>query len=429
MFQIKDLQFEKEILPLFDFVYNEYSRKALIELLSEIPDTATEVMERTQILKGLMNTKALFAPFSYYKSEVSEVVTCLEDLRSRQAEFQGNLIRLRLLFASKKRKSLGARLFQVVHFFQRIHLAYFSLLDEKNFPDSFGQKIKNIQQFLLDMNIAKYREIAKKRRFNFIEISDLCEFLIEKSRNGQLDLFLKDFFCFEAYHSISKGIIKHQFTFPHFDNESFFISGLYHPFVKNPVKNDLILTQNVTLITGPNMSGKSTLLKAVGICVLLARMGLAVPAAHCRLPFFDSVFVCVNLNDDLKRGFSHFMTEIKSLKDVLTQARGGKSCFAVFDEIFRGTNAEDALAISKTTVLGLTDYSSSWFLISTHLYQLKEDLGEFPPKIGTQFIECKIENNTPVFTYQLLSGWSELKIGQLLFELEGLDALLRKGEN
>ena len=69
-----------------------------------------------------------------------------------------------------------------------------------------------------------------------------------------------------------------------------------------------------TAILGANGSGKSTLLKAVGICVLLAHLGLAVPADQCELPFFNVISVSINLTDDLRSGFSHFMTEIKSLK-------------------------------------------------------------------------------------------------------------------
>jgi len=122
----------------------------------------------------------------------------------------------------------------------------------------------------------------------------------------------------------------------------------------------------------------------------------------------------------------HFMTEIKSLKSVVTEAVNTKKCFAVFDELFRGTNVEDALEISKTTILGLTKFSNSWFFISTHLHQLKEIIMRHDDKIGTRFIECILDNDNPVFTYKLQAGWSDLKIGQLLFEREGLDRLLAK---
>ena len=120
------------------------------------------------------------------------------------------------------------------------------------------------------------------------------------------------------------------------------------------------------------------------------------------------------------------MTEIKSLKQVVTAAANGKRCFAIFDELFRGTNVEDALAISVTTILGLAGFSDSLFFISTHLHQLKDMIDRHRDKINTQFIECVLVHNQPVFTYRLQQGWSDLKIGQLLFEQEGLNQLLKK---
>jgi len=138
------------------------------------------------------------------------------------------------------------------------------------------------------------------------------------------------------------------------------------------------------------------------------------------------ISISINLNDDLGSGFSHFMTEIKSLKSVVTEAVNTKKCFAVFDELFRGTNVEDALEISKTTILGLANFPHSWFFISTHLHQLKKVITLNNDKIGTRFIECILDNGNPVFTYKLQAGWSDLKIGQLLFEREGLNQLLAK---
>jgi DNA mismatch repair protein MutS len=191
------------------------------------------------------------------------------------------------------------------------------------------------------------------------------------------------------------------------------------------VKNSMTVRENVILITGPNMSGKSTLLKSIGLCVLLGHLGLAVPAEKCELVFFDVISIAINLNDDIKSGYSHFMTEIKTLKNVVIEAGHSKRCFAIFDELFRGTNVEDALVISATTILGLTRFTGSCFFISTHLHQLKEIVAQNDDKIGMHYIECELGNDRPVFTYKLRSGWSDLKIGQVIFEQEGLNELLR----
>jgi DNA mismatch repair protein MutS len=268
----------------------------------------------------------------------------------------------------------------------------------------FGGLVQPIQEFLSDFHGKKWNKIAE-----FLEPS-------------KVRLFWQRFFLFEAWHSIAKTHKKYNFCFPEFTGGEFAITGLYHPLLKQPVKNSIEKAHHVVLLTGPNMSGKSTLLKSMGLCVYLGHLGFGVPASSCRIPFFDTICIAINLKDDLKSGYSHFLSEIKTLKEVVTEAADNKRCFAVFDELFRGTNLEDALEISTTTIQGLTKFRHSLFFISTHLHQLKElvDLHN----IDTHYIECHIKNNQPVFTYQLKTGWSDVKIGRLLFEQEGLNRLL-----
>jgi DNA mismatch repair protein MutS len=83
------------------------------------------------------------------------------------------------------------------------------------------------------------------------------------------------------------------------------------------------------------MSGKSTLLKSVSLCVYLGHNGLAVPASKAIMPFFSTISVAINLTDSIVSGYSYVMSEIIALKNVLAEARENKQCFAVFDELFR----------------------------------------------------------------------------------------------
>jgi DNA mismatch repair protein MutS len=444
---IDDLHFKKEVLPLFDFVQNEFSRDSLIELLSDFPGSMEEVLTRQRIIQCLMGNEALQAAFSYHRSDFNEVYGYLKSMKTRDMSLSGTSLKIHFLFARSERNKESGRLSQLVLFFYKIHQFYFSHLEESSFPKVFSDQIRRCRDFFSEIGLAKYQAIARARRFRIGEIAVLVEFLRTKIREGEMDIFWKELFLFEAYLSIARGIIKHCFIFPVFNSGNhggLSITRFYHPLVKNPVKNDLVVSEQVTLITGPNMSGKSTLLKAIGICVVLAHLGLAVPADRFELPFFETISISINLNDDLQSGYSHFMAEIKALKNVVVEADSGKACFAIFDELFRGTNTEDALAISATTVNGLTNFSSSHFFISTHLHQLKDaiqttkesirqegdailrqkqsDQGE--PRIGTHYIECRLDGQRPVFTYTLKRGWSDLKIGQILFDREGLNDLL-----
>jgi DNA mismatch repair protein MutS len=172
------------------------------------------------------------------------------------------------------------------------------------------------------------------------------------------------------------------------------------------------------------MSGKSTLLKSIGLCIYLAHLGLATPTSKMECPFFDYISIAINHDDDILKGYSHFMNEIMRLKQVLIKANENKSCFAVFDELFRGTNIEDAIQISTTTISGLAKIKNSFFFISTHLHQLKEIEQVKAKQVDSYYVDCIIQNNTPIFSYRIKEGWSDLKVGQLLFEKEGLNVLL-----
>jgi DNA mismatch repair protein MutS len=423
MTHIEDLQVKKEILPLFDFTGNDGSADMLATIFSDRPQSVEDILYRQQILKALLREEALFTPFSYSRSEFSEVFHYTQDIGSRM---QGDplTLQVRFLFAAKEKNREKGQLGQVFIFFHRIRQAWFSRLQPSLFPDEFGGRLKKINRMFVELDTGKNDAVARQGRFSIAEMIRWAGLLAEKCANGEMQSFWKDLFIFEAWLSIAKGIRRHNFVFPVFVPHGMTIRRLYHPMLKDPVKNNITISDTVTVITGPNMSGKSTLLRSVGLCVVLAHLGLAVPAEKCELPFFDVLSIAIDLRDDLRNGYSHFATEINHLKSVVVAARNGQRCFAMFDELFRGTNAEDALAISATTVTGLSELTGCHFFVSTHLYQLKSLIDWKSASIGTRFIECTLEGGLPSFTYQLKDGWSDLRIGQVIFEREGLNALL-----
>jgi DNA mismatch repair protein MutS len=423
MKNIGDLHFQKEIFPLMDFCYNEFSRDVLTALLAETPDSVVEIMTRQNILRALIDHDHLRRPFSYAKSEFSEVYTYMNDLLTRDATAQTHPL-LYFFFARKARQREQGALSQLVLFLHKVHHAWFSGLAPDSFPWEFQNRIRNIRRMFADLGIERYHTLVRGRGLAITDIARLRGMVEQKCRNGEMDIFWTDFFVFEAFLSLSKGMVRNNFTFPSFVGNGLSIKGFYHPLLKTPVLNSIDIHDGVTLITGPNMSGKSTLLKSIGLCIYLAHLGLAVPAESCELEFFDVISVAINLNDDILSGYSHFMTEIQTLKNVVVQARQEKKCFAIFDELFRGTNVADALAISETTIRGLTQFRHCYFFISTHLHQLKETVAS-NANIDSHYIECTLIDNRPVFTYKLQQGWSDLRIGQIIFRREGLNELLR----
>jgi DNA mismatch repair protein MutS len=424
MTNINDLNIEDEVLPLFDFTYNSFSGQAVRELLTEPLGSKSDILFRQHVLKGFIGNREILKEYSYSRFNLSDIYSFFETFSA--GSFFGLHLRRKLMFSEKERHQKRGKLIMLILLFNRIHSTYLSKIDTKLFPEEYATELDRINGFFVDFDLENYESIfRKKKKIRIGHIVELLKVITEKVTNGQAATFWKRWYLFEAYLSISDGIIRHGFIFPSFEDTSFAIEGLYHPLIKNPVRNDLIASRNVILITGPNMSGKSTLLKAVSLCVYLGHKGLAVPASKATIPFFTTISVAINLTDSIVSGYSHFMSEIITLKNVLTEAASGTKCFAVFDELFRGTNIEDALEISTATIKGLVKFRNSLFLISTHLHQLK-DMEEIKnSKVTTCFIECELIGNIPAFTYKLKEGWSDLKLGRILFEKEGLYNILK----
>ena len=418
-----DLHIEEEILPLFDYTFNLFSGKAVHQLVTEPPGTLEDILYRQQVLKGFIGNYEIWKEYSFSRFNLSEIYDFFETFGV--GHFFAQNMRWKLRFSEKERGRNRGRLILLIRLFSKIQADYLEKLDTKLFPPEYAAELDLLNRFLIDFDLAHYEKIYNKKNLKVSHIVELMGIITEKVTNGQAAAFWKRWFLFEAYLSVSKGIVGHGFVFPSFETATFSIQGVYHPLLKNPVRNDITATRNVILLTGPNMSGKSTFLKAISLCIYLGHAGLAVPATKAVIPFFDHISVAINLTDSIVSGYSHFMSEIITLKNVVEEASQGAKCFAVFDELFRGTNIEDALEISTATIKGLTKFTSSYFFISTHLHQLQalEEINN--GKVDTCFIECELKADTPTFTYKLKPGWSNLKIGRILFEKEGLNNMLK----
>jgi DNA mismatch repair protein MutS len=422
MINTNDLHIEEEILPLFDFTYNPLSSSTIRDILAKPLDSAEAISIRQKVLKGFIGNWPILKDFSYSRFNLSDIFNFFETFSA--GPFLGEHLRWKLLFSEKERHKQRGKLIMLILLFNKIHQTYLTKIDVRLFPDAYAAELDHMKAFLVDFDLERYENIFRKKKIRVEHIVELTKIITEKVTNGQAAAFWTHWFTFEAHLSISTGILKHGFVFPSVGQAGFSIEGLYHPLLSDPVKNDLEASKNVILLTGPNMSGKSTLLKAVSLCVYLAHAGLGVPASKAIMPFFTCISVAINLTDSIVSGYSHFMSEIMTLKNVLTEAARGARCFAVFDELFRGTNIEDALEISTATIKGLIKFSNSLFIISTHLHQLRDMDQIKTEKVTTCFIECELKNNIPGFTYKLKPGWSDLRLGRILFDKEGLNKML-----
>ncbi|WP_430410663.1 MutS-related protein [Kordia sp.] len=420
MHNLKDLNIEKELLPVFDYSLNTFAKRKIGEILNRPLQSTEAIMQRQNIFKGFTANQRVLKDYSYtvlYLNEVHFFLTNekIEDLSQKKLKYR--------LFASKQEKiRYISRFNQLILFFHRLESRYFTRLIINEFPEAYRSNIKQILTFFSNFELYKYEYIVREKRLKDTHIIALTEKINELRSNGSVLSFWENLFQFEAYLSIHTAILRNNFTFPSFTEKQISLTEFYHPLIKNAVKNNFETSSNVIVLNGPNMSGKSTFLKAVGLCVYFGHLGIGVPATSGAIPFFTNFSIEINRRDDILNGYSHFMTEIMNLKNVVENASNGNQCFAIFDELFSGTNVEDAFEICKTTINGLSTYKNSLFLISTHIQELKNVSNA---DISNYYIDCELIHNKPTFTYKLKKGWSDIKVGRILFEKEGLNELLK----
>lgn len=234
----------------------------------------------------------------------------------------------------------------------------------------------------------------------------------------------------DAYISLATACTKYQFIFPEFvaSNQPYFnAESLHHLLLEQPVSYSVALNKesNFLFLTGANMAGKSTFIKTVGISVYLAHLGIGVPAKKMQLSLFDGLLSNIHVMDNILKGESYFFNEVQRIKSTVERISNGKNWLILIDELFKGTNVQDAMKCSTTVIEGLHKMNNALFVLSTHLYEIADDLKQYK-NIQFKFFETAIVNDQLVFSYHLKEGISNDRLGYLILKKEGVVDLLNK---
>jgi DNA mismatch repair ATPase MutS len=205
------------------------------------------------------------------------------------------------------------------------------------------------------------------------------------------------------------------------------VKSLYHPLLAQAVSYDLSMDpeSNFIFLTGANMAGKSTFIKAVGTALFLAHLGMGVPAESMTTSLFDGILSNINVVDNLVKGESYFFNEVQRIRNTIIQISDKNKWLVLIDELFKGTNVQDAMKCSSTVIKGLIKIKTSLFILSTHLYEIGEELRKYP-NICFKYFETCIDNGQLKFPYQLKDGISNDRLGYLILEREKVVELLEK---
>ena len=297
----------------------------------------------------------------------------------------------------------------------------FNDLSKNNFPNLIEEIHEQWNIIQEELNCDSLLRLYYKKRKTRLKVKDV--FLLDsklRTKKNIIDDLLLCVFKMDAYIAISNKL-NQTFVLPSFSSDIIQINlqNHYHPLLKEPKANTLFLHKGVSVLTGANMAGKSTLLKSIGICVLLAHAGFPVPAKRMECKLIDGILSSINLSDNLQLGDSFYLNEVKRIKKIIDLANSGKSILVFLDEIFRGTNIEESIMLGKRVIDKLRTYKNCIFIISTHFYSLLKDYEKVNDikffKMGVVY-----ENDNFSFSYKVENGISNDFLATRIAENEGL---------
>lgn len=253
---------------------------------------------------------------------------------------------------------------------------------------------------------------------------DQCFRLREKAT---IDRLLKLVYEIDALASLAEVTVKHNFVFPEVSEPpaSVYAEGLYHPFVAQAVGNTLTMdqSQRVIFLTGPNMAGKTTYLRAAATAIYFAHLGMGVPATQFRFTPLQRLLTAISLSDDLNDGISYFRAEALRVKAVAQAVADGYRVLAIMDEPFKGTNVKDAFDASLAVLTRFAQKQECLFMVSSHLIELSEQLDD-DLSIGYCYFEAQEQGQTLDFDYLVQEGVSSQRLGMRVLQEEGIFSLL-----
>ncbi len=243
------------------------------------------------------------------------------------------------------------------------------------------------------------------------------------SRIQQLASTLSALDVFLSFANIAE---KYRFTKPDFsDNREISIVGGRHPVVEKMlnrqhyVPNDCVLNEdsNMMLITGPNMSGKSTYMRQVALTIVLAQIGSYVPAESAKVPVVDQIFTRIGAADDLVSGQSTFMVEMLESQHAIAHAT--ERSLLLFDEIGRGTSTYDGMALAQSMIEYIHENIGANTLFSTHYHELTA-LDQSLERLSNVHVAAMEQSGKVVFLHKVKHGPADKSYGIHVAELANL---------
>ncbi|WP_411292290.1 DNA mismatch repair protein MutS [Staphylococcus kloosii] len=394
-------------IPNIKVLLNDFDDKmpAHFEALEPLDDLLT-VLENSIVEEPPISVKdgGLFK--KGFNKQLDEYLEASQNGKSWLAELQ-----------SKERertgiKSLKISFNKVFGYFIEITRANLQGFDPSQFGYNRKQTLSNAERFITD-ELKEKEDIILGAEDKAIELeyqlfSELREHIkAYTERLQQQAKIISELDCLQSFAEIAQ---KYNYVRPTFSQDKTLqLQDSRHPVVERVmdhndyVPNDCKLNQDtfIYLITGPNMSGKSTYMRQVAIISIMAQMGAYVPCSSAVVPIFDQIFTRIGAADDLVSGKSTFMVEMLEAQKALANAT--EHSLIIFDEIGRGTSTYDGLALAQSMIEYVAHTSKAKTLFSTHYHELTT-LDQTLPSLKNVHVAANEYKGELIFLHKVKDG-------------------------
>uniref|UniRef100_A0A7C4GBH1 DNA mismatch repair protein MutS n=1 Tax=Fervidobacterium thailandense TaxID=1008305 RepID=A0A7C4GBH1_9BACT len=297
----------------------------------------------------------------------------------------------------------------------------------KNVPDYYTrvQTLVNAERFTTpELKEFEQKILAAKEKVETLErliFKELCDKI--KTKVNELRTLAEMLSWIDLYTTFAYVAKQYGYTRPRLSENEFHIVAGRHPvverFVSEFVPNDTHMDKNVRMfiLTGPNMSGKSTYIRQVGLIALMAQIGSFVPAKEAVIPVFDRIFTRMGARDDISTGKSTFLTEMNEVALILNKAT--ERSLVLLDEVGRGTSTFDGISIAWAMSEYIYNEIKCKTIFATHFTELTE-LGSVYSGIKNYTVDVKETKDGVIFLHKVVEGVADRSYGIEVAAIAGL---------
>jgi len=411
-----------------DYCQTTGGKEYLDSLLKLQQITYSEILERQRIVKFICGQMGRWKmtigeeDIFYVKQYLGSTYTVLED----KVRFRRLLASLHRFFFNKEQYYFTLTGLKVsLRVLQQIVLLCRTVYDPA-MPVSLKEKLEEVQETAASLGISERVYTV----FLHEEPDPLTVFNVDgqlRARNkDKITTLLKTYYELEAYYSLASAHMHMKLVFPELqeNGREIQLEGLTHPLVRHCSANSLDTKgKHMMIITGPNMSGKSTFMKSVGLAFVMAYLGIGVAASFAVIPVMEVIITCIDIKDDIEKGYSYFFSEVQRVRAIAEQIRTAKRVVVIGDELFKGTNVQDAVDCTATVLQGFLKHEQNFYFIATHFTTIAEQFAPLQPCFPLCF-DGTVRDGNISFDYRLKPGISSLRIGSLILQQQQVPHLL-----